>query len=133
MYNVPLKIIEYWYLWFKKELTFYGIYIYRERERVGEKMIQLSNPLLFYYENYYVGQSLGMATWRLAKGCGSNENIVRQWFGRHGFNLQVESYQRLKKMVLDATLLNTQHYKVQIKGKVKQSRKWGSVLSSTSV
>ena len=29
---------------------------------------------------------------------------------------QVESYQRLKKMVLDATLLNTQHYKVRIKG-----------------
>ena len=26
------------------------------------------------------------------------------------------------KMILDATLLNTQHYKVWIKGKVKQSR-----------
>ena len=26
------------------------------------------------------------------------------------------------KMLLDATLLNTQHYKVRIKGKVKQSR-----------
>ena len=32
---------------------------------------------------------------------------------------QVESYQRLKKMVLDASLLNTQHYKVEIKGKVE--------------
>ena len=31
---------------------------------------------------------------------------------------QVESYQRLKKMVLDFSLLNTQHYKVRIKGKV---------------
>ena len=31
---------------------------------------------------------------------------------------QVESYQRLKKMVLDASLLNTQHNKVRIKGKV---------------
>ena len=28
---------------------------------------------------------------------------------------QVESYQTLKKMVLDATLLNTQHYKVRVK------------------
>ncbi len=28
---------------------------------------------------------------------------------------------KTKKMVLDATLLNTQHYKVQIKGKVEQS------------
>ena len=43
---------------------------------------------------------------------------------------QVESYQRLrkkkkkkKKRVLDTFLLNTQHYKVGIKGKVKQSRK----------
>ena len=35
---------------------------------------------------------------------------------------QVESYQRLKKMILDASLLNTQHYKVRIKGKVEQSR-----------
>ena len=32
---------------------------------------------------------------------------------------QVESYQRLKKMVLDATLLSTQHYKVRIKGEVE--------------
>ena len=32
---------------------------------------------------------------------------------------QVESYQRLKKMVLDAALLNTQYYKVKIKGKVE--------------
>ena len=29
---------------------------------------------------------------------------------------QVESYQRLKKRVLDATLVNTQHYNVMIKG-----------------
>ena len=32
-------------------------------------------------------------------------------------NGQVESYYRPQKMVLDASLLNTQHYKVQIKGK----------------
>ena len=35
-----------------------------------------------------------------------------------GVKSQVESYQKLKIMVLDATLLNTQHYKVHIKGKV---------------
>ena len=41
----------------------------------------------------------------------------------------VESYQRLKKkMVLDASLLNTQHYKVRIKGKVEQS--WEGVAPS---
>ena len=31
-----------------------------------------------------------------------------------------------QKMVLDVTLLNTQHYKVRIKGKVKQSREWSN-------
>ena len=46
---------------------------------------------------------------------------------------QVESYQRLKNMVLDAALLNTQHYKVSIKGKVEKSREWSSTLSYTSV
>ena len=34
---------------------------------------------------------------------------------------------KTQKMVLDPTLLNTQHYKVQIKGKVKQSREWNSI------
>ena len=44
------------------------------------------------------------------------------------FHSEVESYQRLKKMVLDTSLLNTQHYKVRIKGKVDQSREWSSSL-----
>ena len=30
------------------------------------------------------------------------------------------------KMVLDASLLNTQHYEVRIKGKVEKSREWSS-------
>ena len=50
-----------------------------------------------------------------------------------GVQSQVESYQRLKKMVLDSALLNTQHYKVRIKGKVKQSREWSSTIPYTSV
>ena len=37
------------------------------------------------------------------------------------------------KMVLDTYLLNTQHYKVHIKGKVEQSRERSSILSYTSV
>ena len=36
-------------------------------------------------------------------------------------------------MVLGVTLLNTQHYKVGIKGKMEQSREWSSVLPYTSV
>ena len=46
---------------------------------------------------------------------------------------QVESYQRLKKKVLDASLFNTQHYKVRIKGKVEQSRERSSAFPYTSV
>ena len=38
---------------------------------------------------------------------------------------------KTQKMVLDATLLNTQHYKVRIKGKVEQSRELSSALSYT--
>ena len=37
------------------------------------------------------------------------------------------------KMVLDAALLNTQHYKVRIKGKVDKSREMTSTLSNISV
>ena len=42
-----------------------------------------------------------------------------------GVQSQVESYQN-SKMVLDAPLLNTQHYKVRIKGKIEQSREGSS-------
>ena len=37
------------------------------------------------------------------------------------------------KMVLDTSLLNTQHYKVRIKGNMKQSRESSSALPYTSV
>ena len=40
---------------------------------------------------------------------------------------------KTQKMVLDATLLNTQHYKVRIKGKVEQSRKRSRTLPNTLV
>ena len=46
---------------------------------------------------------------------------------------QIEQYQILKKMVRDDALLNTQHYKVSIKGKVEQSRERSSALPFTSV
>ena len=38
-----------------------------------------------------------------------------------------------KKMVLDASLLNTQHYKVWIKGNVEESRERNSTLPYTLV
>ena len=38
-----------------------------------------------------------------------------------------------QKMLIDAALLNTQHYKVRIKGKVEQSRERSSALPYTLV
>ena len=40
---------------------------------------------------------------------------------------------KTKKMALDAYLLNTQQYKVEIKGKVEQSRERNSTLPDTLV
>ena len=40
---------------------------------------------------------------------------------------------KTQKMVFDAALLNTQHYKVRIKGKVEKSWEWSSALFYTSV
>ena len=40
---------------------------------------------------------------------------------------------KTQKMVLDVALLNTQHYKVRIKGKMEYYREWSSALPYTSV
>ena len=40
---------------------------------------------------------------------------------------------KTQKMVLDAVLFNTQHYKIRIKSEVEQSREWSSALPYTSV
>ena len=50
-----------------------------------------------------------------------------------GIQFQVKSYQRLKRMVLDAALLNLQHYKIRIKCEVEQSRERSSILPYTLV
>ena len=40
---------------------------------------------------------------------------------------------KTQKMLLDAALLSTQHYKVRIKGKLEQSREMSNALPYTSV
>ena len=40
---------------------------------------------------------------------------------------------KTQKIVLDASLLNTQQYKIEINGKVEQSKERSSVLPYTSV
>ena len=56
----------------------------------------------------------------------------RQWSGRPRFNPR-SGHTKDSKMVLDASLLNTQNFKVTIKGKVEQSREKSSALSYTLV
>ena len=48
-----------------------------------------------------------------------------------GVQSQVDSYKD-SKILLDAVLLNTQHYKVWFKGKVEHSREWSSTLPYSS-
>ena len=45
-----------------------------------------------------------------------------------GVQSQFESYQKTQKIVLDATLFNTQNYKLRIKGKVELSKERSSTL-----
>ena len=40
---------------------------------------------------------------------------------------------KTQKMIHDSALLNTQHYKVRIKGELEQSWEWSSTLPYTSV
>ena len=44
------------------------------------------------------------------------------WVFAHGLGDRSSIIPKTQKMVLDAALLNTQHYKVRIQGKVEQSR-----------
>ena len=40
---------------------------------------------------------------------------------------------KTQKMIVDAALLSTQHYKVRIKDKVEQCKEWSSAYPYTSV
>ena len=61
----------------------------------------------------------------------STKNYL-EFFCRPGLNTRLGHTEDLK-MALDTSLLNTQHYKVRIKGKVEQSRKMSRALTNTSV
>ena len=69
----------------------------------------------------YITQTIGLMSRVFANGLGDRGSIP----GR--------VIPKTQKIGLDATLLNTQHYKVRIKVKVEQSREWGSSLPYISV
>ena len=60
------------------------------------------------------------------------EKLNNYEYFRH-FCIIIIGIPKTLKMVLDTSLLNTQKYKVRIKGKVEQSRESSSTLPYTSV
>ena len=68
-----------------------------------------------------IDQAIGLMSRVFANGPGDQGSIPGQVIPK------------TQKMVLDATLLSTQHYKVRIKGKVEQSRERSSALPYTSM
>ena len=65
-------------------------------------------------------RAIGLISWRFTNGPGDRSSIIGQ------------AIPKTQKMILDATLLNTQRYNVRINGKVEQSREWSSTLPYTS-
>ena len=53
--------------------------------------------------------------------------VFANGLGDHG-SIPGRVIPKTQKMVLDATLFNTQHCKVQIKDKMEQSREWSCAL-----
>ena len=85
-------------------------------------------PLLIVTENlqntihlsvYY--QSISLMSRVFANGPGDQDSIP-------GWVIP-----KTQKKVLDTALVNTHHYQVRIKGKVKWSREWSSALTYTLV
>ena len=72
----------------------------------------------------YLNHSKWRERARLSIGS-SGDWLFRQWSGRPGFNSRL-SHTEDSKMLLDAALLSTQHYKVRIKGEVDQFSEWSS-------
>ena len=89
-----------------------------------------------YDNNHYTTGTLPYTSNNLIQFTKITEQIVLigQWVEcsqmalETGVQSQGKSYQRLKKMVLDTSLLNTQHYKVRFKGKVEQSKERSCAL-----
>ena len=82
----------------------------RTKKRAGESFTFVESPSSHY--TYYLE----------SKGCNLFLKRVRQWSRRPGFNTRW-SHTKDSKMVLDASLLNTQHDKVRIKGKMSNPEK----------
>ena len=90
---------------------------HHEKEKINENLNTESLFVIFIY----IGPDIGLAVRVFANGPGDLGSIP----GR--------VIPKTQKMVLDASLLNTQHYKVQIKGKVVKSRERSNAFPYTLV
>ena len=86
-------------------------------------MVMDSNTsfFIYIYIYIYISPDIGLAVRVFANGPGDLGSIP----GR--------VIPKTQKMVLDASLLNTQQFKVRIRGKVEQSRERSSTLPYTLV
>ena len=82
----------------------------------------MPNPLYKYISNIY----------KVIQATGLKSRLFANVPGDRVYNPRSSNTKDTKK-VLAAALFNIQHYKVRIKGKVEQSREWGSALPYTSV
>ncbi len=76
---------------------------------------------MFLTMKLYFNRLIGLVGWVFANNPGDLDSVL----GR--------VIPKTLKMVLDTSLLNTQQYKVRIKGKVEQSREMSSALPYTSM
>ena len=107
--------------WYKKPSR-WGQYLHSGilwRSKKSVKLVRI-NYRLFWY-TIYEGHTISFQTFFLP----DNGLAVRVFANRPGDLVSIPGrvIPKTQKMVLDASLLNTQHYKVRIKGKVEQSRK----------
>ena len=110
----------------KKELglLYIHIYIFCELSKVF--------GMLLYIKNFYLIVILGYIKYfhffyRPLMAIDQMSGVFANGLGDQG-SIPSWVIQKTLKMVIYAILLNTQHYKVWIKGKVEQSREWSSTL-----
>ena len=120
-----------WEWWLRSNKEF----VWRETEWRFTEAMMSSNTALQQEDDYrfqfYKRSELNLNIHKVAL-VEQVGRVFHQWPGGLGFNLW-SSHTEDSKMVLDTSLLNSQHYKVRIKGKVEQSWERSSALSYTSV
>ena len=93
-------------------------------------MILEKNCKIKNFRGHFCEQSDELA--RINRAIGLMSRVFGNGLGDWG-SLSGQFIPKNQKMVLDAALLNTQYYKVWIKGKVEKSKERSSTLPYTSV